>query len=155
MTTTEIMDKIDTMINANYVVIGILIVILIAFGFALYYFAKSLIATLTNYRTYNKELKGEVKGVGNSLKDTSADNEIYIEPSSPDDAEIETTSKPQVDPKKFMPRSRKEFIAELEKQNMEYNEQKTNYLVHQLNYPENDDVVDERILYKEYDNYKY
>ena len=151
MTTTEIMDKIDSMIHANYIVVGIFILILIAFGFALYYFAKSLITTITNYRTYNKELKGEVKGVGSSLKDTSADNEIYIEPASPDDAEVET----QVDPKKFMPRSRKEFINELETQNKEYNEQKTNYLVNQLNYPENDDIVDERILYKEYDNYKY
>jgi len=62
---------------------------------------------------------------------------------------------PQVDPTKFMPKSKRDFITQLEVDNANYNQQKTDFLVNDLNYPDNDDVVDEKVLYADYDDYRY
>jgi membrane protein insertase Oxa1/YidC/SpoIIIJ len=152
---TIITNQIDNMINSNILIIFILFILLIVLGFALYYFVKSLITTLSNYYTNRTNVKTTLKGSGESLKDRNADNEVYHEPPNPDDAEADLDMSSRIDPAKFMPKSKREFLKSLEQENKSYNNEKTSFVVNQLNYPSNDDIIDERILYKDYDNYTY
>lgn len=92
-----------------------------------------------------------------SLKDKAADNEEYPEQSDPNnpDVEGEDDMRVVVDPAKFMPKPKRDFIGKLTLENKDYNKDKTEFVTRKLNYPENDDIVDEKILYKDYDNYQY
>jgi hypothetical protein len=132
----------------------VLVLLLIALVLALYYFASSLIATISNYNLNRNVAKNVLKG-GDSLKDTVADNETYPEPIDPDDPDPDVDLAPKEDPKKFMPRAKREFIRDLELQNVAYNQQKTDILVNDLNFPLNDDLVDDKVMYADYDNYQY
>jgi hypothetical protein len=91
-----------------------------------------------------------------SLKDKTADNEDYPEQvdenEQKDDDEVFRVA---VDPAKFMPKTKRDFLTDLNIQNKTYNEEKTNYVTRRLNYTHNDDVVNANILYKNYDDYNY
>lgn len=150
----EILQKINTMITNNMLILGVLVLLLIALVLALYYFASSLIVTISNYNSHRNVAKNVLKG-GDSLKDTAADNEIYPEPVDPDDLDPDIDLTPKEDPKKFMPRAKREFIKELELQNIAYNKEKTDILINDLNFPSNDDLVDDKVLYADYDDYQY
>ena len=148
------LNMINNMIYNNWLIIGVFLLLLVALALSLYYFATSLISTISTYNTNRVTLKQFSKG-GDSIKDTSADNELYPEPIDPDDVEPDFNVTPQIDPKKFMPRPKREFISELELQNVDYNKKKSDFLINELNYVENDDVVDDKVLYADYDDYKY
>ncbi len=148
----QVLQKIDNMINGNMLILGVFLLLLIALGLSLYYFVSSLIQTVTIHNTNKLEIRSKLKG-GNSIKDTTADNEIYLEPGDKDDIEVDLA--PAIDPKKFMPRGKREFISQLKLDNLDYNKKKTEILVNDLNYTENDDLVDDKILFPDYDNYEY
>lgn len=151
----KILEKINNMISSNMLILGVFFLLLVALCLALYYFVSSLIFTISNYNTAKITLKSQLTSKGESVKDTTADNETYPEPVDPNDAEVEFNLAPQVDPNKFMPRSKREFINLITSDNEDYNKKKTEILLNEFNYEENDDLVDEKILYSDYDNYKY
>lgn len=148
-------EKIQRMINNNIAIVLILVLLIGFLGVSLFYFGNALFTTLKNFYI-NREVSRSTPTSTNSLKDRKADNEIYEEASNPNDAELpETELKVEVDMKQFMPRYKKDFINALETGNKQYNEDKTQLMTKRLNYPENDDIVDQKILYKAYDNYTY
>lgn len=149
----QILKQIDTMIKNNIITIIILLILLSVLGFGLYYFVKSIITTLSKYYTMKDANKVPTVN-SDSLKDKAADNEEYPEqsdPNNPDEDDLRIV----VDPSKFMPKAKRDFITKLTLENKGYNNAKTEFVTRKLNYNENDDIVDEKILYKEYDNYKY
>lgn len=153
--TVVIMQKLNSMINSNVLIIGILFLLIGALVMGLYFFLRSLITTLTEYHTRIQNSQN-VKNVSESLNDRSADNEYYPEPRDPDSTDLEDgISGDRIDPTKFMSRKKREFLKNLELENQTYNKEKTDMMVRRLNYPENDDIVDSKILYKDYDDYKY
>lgn len=153
VSSVQVMKQLDSMIKSNITIILILILLIAIFGFGLYYFGSSLISTLNKYyaqrdqtRTSNSE----------SLKDKAADNEEYPEQPDPNNPSVDDEDlRVPVDPTKFMPKSKRDFITKLALENKAYNKDKTEFVTRKLNYPENDDVVDDKILYKDYDNYQY
>jgi hypothetical protein len=151
VSSVQVIKQLDTMIKNNITVIAILLIILGVLGFGLYFFSKSLFNTLSKYydmKTVNKTSNSE------SLKDKAADNEEYPEQPDPNNPEEEDL-KIVVDPSKFMPKAKRDFVTKLTLQNKEYNQAKTDFVTRKLNYDENDDIVDSKILYKDYDNYNY
>jgi len=151
VSSVQVLKQLDLMIKNNVMVIVILLVVVAVLGFGLYYFVKSLISTLAKYydmkktnMTYNSE----------SLNDKAADNEEYPEQPDPNNPEEEDL-KIVVDPSKFMPKAKRDFITKVTLENQGYNNAKTEFVTRKLNYDTNDDVVDSKILYKDYDNYNY
>jgi hypothetical protein len=151
----RILQQINSMISGNMLILAVFFILLIALCLALYYFASSLMSTISYYNASKAVRKSQLTGKGESIKDTSVDNEIYPEPVDPKDAEQEFDPTPQIDPKKFMPRGKRDFVKQLENENEDYNKQKTDFLVNEMKYKENDDVIDETVMYKDYDNYNY
>ncbi len=150
-----IVEKIQRMINNNIAIVFILVLLVIFLIVSLFYFGSSMFKTLKDYYI-NREVSKSDPSTTNSLRDKNADNEIYEEPTNEDDADqTDAEFKIQVDPAKFMPRARRNFVKELDIENKQYNEDKTQFMTKRLNYPVNDDIVDEKILYKDYDNYTY
>ena len=155
MSSAVLVQSIQRMINNNVAIVFILIVLIGFLGVSLFYFGSSIFTTLKNYYINRSASKPDPSST-NSLKDKNADNEVYNEPSDPNDAEIDVVeTKKDIDPSKFMPRYKKDFIQKLEMENKQYNEDKTTLMTRKLNYPVNDDVVDSKVLYKSYDNYTY
>lgn len=151
---SAVIEMIKKMINNNIAIICILVVVVIFLIASLLYFGSSLTTTLTNYYI-NRGGPEKSAATSNSLKSKTADDEVYQDPYNPNDADPEPDNKIKIDPTNFMPRSKKDFLSNLAVENTKYNEDKTMMLTRRLNYPENDDVVDDKILYKDYDNYKY
>jgi len=151
-----IMQKINSMIAQNVLIIGMLIALLAGLLYGLYYFTNSFITTLSIYHTASKNSRA-TQNVSESLGDKSADNEFYPEPKDPNDDSIGELGQGAtfVDPAKFMPKKKREFLKRLDEENKEYNAQKTEMMTRRLNYPENDDVVNSKVLYKDYDDYQY
>lgn len=153
-----IVEKIQRMINNNIAIVFILFLLIGFLGVSLFYFSSSIFKTLKDYYINKGASKPDPKS-SNSLKDKNADNEVYEEPSNPNDAEVDTDNdtsfKIDVDPTQFMPKYKKDFLSALQTENKQYNEEKTQLMTKRLNYPVNDDIVDAKILYKEHDNYTY
>lgn len=153
VSSVQVMKQLDSMIKSNITIIIILLIMLVAFIFGLYYFGSSLISTLSKYYTSkanNNTFNAE------SLRDKAADNEEYPEPSDPNNLDVEEDDlRPMVDPSRFMPKAKRDFLNKLALENREYNNEKTEFVTRKLDYPENDDVIDDKILYKDYDNYQY
>lgn len=153
VSSVKVLKQLDSMIKSNITIIIILFVMVVILGFGLYYFVNSLISTLSKYQS-RKEMNRTSNS--ESLKDKAADNEEYPEQSDPNNIDVEEDDmRVVVDPTKFMPKPRRDFISKLTVENKEYNKEKTEFVTRKLNYPENDDVVDDKILYKDYDNYQY
>lgn len=151
VSSVQVLKQLDMMIKNNIMVIIILLVVVAVLGFGLYYFGKSFISTLTKYydmKQTNKTSNSE------SLKDKAADNEEYPEQPDPNNPEEEDL-RIVVDPSKFMPKAKRDFITKLTLENIGYNNAKTEFVTRKLNYEANDDIVDSKILYKDYDNYNY
>lgn len=143
-----VLQKIGNMISSNVFIIIVFILLVLVLLFGLYYFVNSFIKTLSNYYTLTNQ---QPPSVSDSLKDKSADNEYYPDPAEDEEEPLAIS----VDPTKFMPKSKRDFLKRIEQENKDYNEEKTNLMTRRLNYPENDDIVDSRILYKDYDDYTY
>ena len=151
VSSVQVLKQLDLMIKNNVMVIGILLIVVLVLVLGLYYFGRSFVSTLTKYyemKQTNKTSNSE------SLKDKAADNEEYPEQPDPNNPEEEDL-KIVVDPSKFMPKAKRDFITKLTLENKGYNDAKTEFVTRKLNYDDNDDIVDSKILYKEYDNYKY
>lgn len=153
--TVVIMQKLNSMINSNVLIIGMLVFLIAVLVMSLYFFLRSLISTLTTYHTRLQNTK-EFKNITDSLNDRAADNEYYPEPRDPNSTDFDDSIVGErIDPTKFMPRKKREFLKNIELENKDYNAEKTEMMIRRLNYPENDDIVDSKILYKDYDDYKY
>lgn len=151
VSSVQVLKQLDLMIKNNVMVIVILLIVIAVLGFGLYYFGRSFVSTLTKYyelKQTNKTSNSE------SLKDKAADNEEYPEQPDPDNPE-EDDLKIVVDPSKFMPKAKRDFITKVTLENKGYNDAKTEFVTRKLNYDRNDDIVDSKILYKDYDDYNY
>lgn len=151
MSGAQVLQKINTMVSSNITIIFILVILIVVLGIGMFYFTRSLIKTLNNY--YRNRIVVDTSG-GDSLKDKSADNEDYPDPADPDSKEDDEL-KAVIDPSNFMAKGKRDFLTNLKIENKEYNKEKTEFVTRRLNYSTNDDIVDDKIMYKDYDNYDY
>jgi hypothetical protein len=149
-----ILQKINNMISSNITILLITVLVTVILGFSFYFFGSSLIRTLNSYYTNRDANKVNTSNSG-SLKDKTADNEDYPEQDTENEQKDEDVFQVPVDPAKFMPKTKRDFLTDLEIENKVYNEEKTEFVTRRLNYSQNDDVVNAKILYKQHDNYNY
>ena len=155
-----LIDELKRLINDNYTLIVIYIILLSLFLYALYYVGSDLSGIVKDYLKMSKmevepvkKSDPSVKNSGNQ-KDTSADNDYY-----PD---VNDESAPQnpgtVDTKKPKDYRTKEELSFFNKLNItynEYNSQKSQYISQVYQGRNNDDIVDDNIEYSKYDDYDY
>ena len=136
-----ILKKLQNMLNDNYTMLIVMIVLLSLLGLALWYFINSLKNTLVNYYKNKKVLdvaSNSIGDISNNQHDTKADNEIYYETPSEDPN--------KKDPSTFIPKEKQEFIKKVETDYKDINDYKTKYISDTYD-KDNDDVIDAKILY--------
>lgn len=127
---------IGRMLSDNYTLLIVFVIVSFLILFVLNYFFKQARATYNDYK------KNKAQSEQNST-DVNADNEI--EPDENDEP---------VDTNKYQDPNRRQFYKGIDDIYKEYNVEKSKYI--EVNYgKENDDYVDQKVAYKEYDNYNY
>jgi hypothetical protein len=155
--------RFDKLFYDKFTLLCIYIVILFVFIFMLYYFIKDLIKIISEHyreKAYsdpekpNKNGKVDPNRDSDNPKDKDADDEIYLVDgeSIPNKA---FTAKAPVIPTDHKDPNEKRFINNLNTKYSEYNAQKTKYIEKNFNNKENDDIINEKILYSKYDDYEY
>jgi hypothetical protein len=157
-----ILIKYDKLFYDKLTLVCVYIVILIVFLLMLYYFIKHFINILREYyreKAYNDvgklntNSKVDPNRDSENTRDKEADNEFY-----PVDAESTPpgnfTMKMPTKPSDHKDANEKRFIEDLNTKYADYNAQKTKYIQQKYN-EDNDDKIDEQILYSKYDDYKY
>jgi hypothetical protein len=149
--------------NDCYVVIVIFVVLTALIVIAIVYLIKHLMAVVKNYEK-NKGLRenvGDSAATGQSSidpnidtqnpRDASADDEVYDE--NADNTKM--SSIPQLQPDEYMEQSKQNFYKDMDKIYNDYNLQKSTYIANTYDGRENDDIVDKKVLYPDYDDYDY
>lgn len=141
-----LLKKLDSMISDNYTLIFIWIVVTVILGLALSYFASSLSKTLKDY--YKGKQKSEVNPPNSdNIRAKEDDDYNYYDPVSEDPV--------KVDPNDSLEPNKKEYIKNMSATYNEYNNLKTEYLNKTYSGRKNDDLIDSKVQYKTYDDYKY
>ena len=91
--------------------------------------------------------KAEVSSLKNNPFDPNNDNEKYFSTSK--------DSPNYIDPNQFLDKDKKEFINKIDSVFKEYNIEKDKYITNNFEGRENDDIIDKRVLYDDYDVYSY
>lgn len=142
--------KLQNMLSDNYTMLVIMVVLIGILGLVLFYFGNSLSKTLTNYYK-NKKVANDAStataAVSDNQRDEKADNEIYYE-----DVKDDPNKK---DPALYFDKTKRDFIEDLDSQYKDINTLKSQYISSTYNGKQNDDIIDQKVLYKDYDNYKY
>lgn len=139
-----LLKKLDSMISDNYTLIVIFFIVMIILGMAAIYFFRSLKA---NLGVYWKDKRKSKAPAGENPRIAEDDKYIYYD-NVKDDPE-------PVQPRENMPVNTTEFVTNMEKTYEEYNKLKSEYIKNTTSSRDNDDLVDESVLYKKYDDYKY
>jgi hypothetical protein len=142
--------KLENMINDNYTLIFLWFVITIILGLSLYYFFNSIKKTLQSFWNARKELNSKSSSASqasNNPRIATDDDYTYYE-----DAKEEPVN---VDPTEYMPASKRKALEDLKTKYSTYNETKTQYIQNVYSGRQNDDTIDDKVIYAEYDNYKY
>lgn len=139
-----LLKKIDSMISDNYTLLFVLVVVLVIVGLALSYFVNSLKNTITTYLK-NRPPKEESNGDNPRVKDDD-DNQYYDNPN--DDPQY-------IDPNEFLPKEQRDYIKDVDTTFKEFNKLKTEYIKNTYEGRDNDDYIDQTILYDKHDNYTY
>ena len=127
---------IGRMLSDNYTLLIVFVLVSAMIIFVLNYFFKQARATYNDYK------KNKAQSEANST-DPNADNEV-----EPDENEE------PVDTNKFQDVNKQKFFKGIDDVYREYNTEKSKYI--EVNYgKENDDYVDQKVAYKDYDNYNY
>lgn len=133
--------KIQRMISENYLMIFVCIVMLIIIGYMLYFTINQIVDCV---RVYHKAINVQ-NVIGVSFKSNNIqDNEVY-ESETPYNA---------FDPINHFEPGKAEFMSNLEKRYDDYNTAKSKYILSTYERT-NDDIVDQKTLYKEHDDYDY
>lgn len=127
---------IGRMLSDNYTLLIVFVLVSAMIIFVLNYFFKQARATYNDYK------KNKAQSASNP-DDPQADNEI--EPDENDEP---------VDTKKYQDAGKQQFYKNIDTAYKEYNTEKSKYI--EVNYgKENDDYVDQKVAYREYDDYNY
>lgn len=136
------------MIGDNYTLIAISLTITIILLISLIYFINSLIKTIKNYRKTKIDFsKAESSSLKNNPFDPNNDDEKYYSTSK--------DSPNYIDPTEFLDKDKKEFISKIDNVFKEYNTEKNKYISNNFEGRDNDDIIDQRVLYDDHDNYSY
>lgn len=140
-----LLKKLDYMISDNYTLLFIFIIIMAILTMCFLYFFKSL---KTNLSTYFKDKAKVKEPSGDNPRIGTDDSYTYYEIAKDDPEPVE--------PKDMMPVGKKEFIKNVDDVYKQYNDLKSEYIKKTYTSGKtNDDVIDIKTLYKEYDDYKY
>lgn len=157
------MERLNRLRNDCYVVIIIFIVLTALIVLGLVYLIKHLLKVVNNYEK-NKGLREDTSNsaaTGTSSidpnidaqnpRDKTADDEVYDESA----VDTKTSSVPVKQPYEYMETSKLDFYKTMENAYTDYNLQKSKYIANTYDGRENDDVVDKKVLYPDYDDYDY
>jgi hypothetical protein len=153
----------DRLFSDKMTLLLIYFVIAAIFGFGLYYIIKHLVSVIQDYykqrgnlepSKLDKNSKVDPNRDSENPRDKEADNEFY-----PVDAESTppttfTTTAP-IKPTDRKDPNEKRFYENVEKKYSDYNTQKTKYIQQYYNGTDNDDIINEKIAFAKYDDYKY
>lgn len=152
-----LLKKINLMLSDNYTLLFVLLLIFLVLGVSLHYFVGSLRKTLTHYIEGKKDMsklgqpntkKPSVLLGNGDPRNPMEDQEVYF----PDPKKEDPT---YVDPVDFMEKDKKNFLKKVDTAYKEYNESKSRYISSTYNGRENDDMVNQQMMYPEYDDYNY
>lgn len=142
-----LLKKLEGMISDNYTMLFILFIILSVLLLALYYFGSSLIKTISIWWRNVQEKRGNGgKSSADNPRAKEDDNDIYYDNPKEDPN--------YADPFKYAPSGQREYVDNMDKAYKEYNDKKTSYITNTYQ-KQNDDIIDQKVIYKEYDNYSY
>lgn len=140
------------LVNDNYTILIVFVVLSVFLLLIFLYFFKNVMNTIKLYNKHAKRLELAPAPTDNQY-DKDADNEKYK--SKDIDPDVDAFNLRAIeDPADYMPRTKKEFIKEMDTKYQEYNTLKSDYII--TNHKKtSDDVVDSQVLFKKYDDYKY
>lgn len=155
-----LLKKINIMITDNYTLLFVLVIILGVLGVSLWYFISSFKKTIKNYLDGKREVleagkaappkdkKQTASMVGGDPKNPQEDNEIYY-------MDPKTDNPTLVDPNEFLPKEKKAFLSSVDTAYEDYNLHKTRYITSTYNGRDNDDIINDQVMYSDYDDYDY
>jgi hypothetical protein len=145
-----LMKKIENMIGDNYTLIFLWFIVTVILGISLFYFLNSIKKTLKDFFNARKEFNTKTQSSSQSSNNpriATDDNYLYYE-----DVKEEPTN---IDPTEYMPASKRKALEDLKSKFTTYNETKTQYIQNTYSGRKNDDTIDDKVLYAEYDEYRY
>jgi predicted PurR-regulated permease PerM len=122
---------ISKMLSDNYTLLIIFIIIIGLLLFLAIYFINQIKTTVKDYNR-------NIQKTGSTI---NTENEVYL-----DEPEV-------LDPNTYQDPNKQQFYKNVDTVYKEYNKEKTNYIKSTYN-KENDDSIDNRIIYSKYDDYK-
>lgn len=144
---------INSLVTDNYTVLVIFIVISTFLFIIIYYFAKNMFNTIRRYQRYNRKLELSPPQTDNQM-DPESDSEQYTK-QAVDKSDIGVNKLlPRDEPLDYLSASRKDFLKDVKATYDDYNVLKSQYI--RSTYSKgNDDVIDENIMFRKHDDYKY
>ena len=145
---------ISKLISDNYMVLIIYIVVILFCIAVLYYFGNSIYKTIRNYYKYSKTIEVSPSQTDNQY-DVGADDEVYQKlEESIDKKRGFYKFDVRNDSEEHIRQTKREFIEDIKKRYEEYNKLKSDYILTTYN-KQNDDIIDQNILYDKHDDYSY
>jgi hypothetical protein len=146
---------ITKLINDNYTVIVVYIILIVFLCLIMAYFIGHIRGVIKTYWKNNNRVDLAPPPTDNQY-DKEADNEVYIKDTLT--ASYEMPSKYRLQSREnvyeHVPVGKQDFIKDVSSTYKEYNDLKSQYIKTDLK-ARNDDVIDTKILYKKYDDYTY
>lgn len=141
-----VIKKLESMISDHYTLILVFTVCTIITLLLLFYFGKSMKQTLSAYM--RNKTRRKVYAPTNNQRSPEDDDYMYYD-------NINEDPEPII-PRDRIPRGQLEFQDKVESAYKEYNDLKTQYLEKAFHKKDaNDDVINEKIKYDDYDKYRY
>lgn len=126
---------ISRMLSDNYTMLIIFAIVIALLIMVLSYFIKNTMRTLKDYKS----------NLQRSEAPKDKDSEVYVD---------DDNDNAVVDPKAYQESNKLNFMKQMDNAYQDYNLEKTSYIRATYNRT-NDDVVDNRVVYKKYDDYVY
>lgn len=151
-----LLKKINMMLSDNYTLLFALLLIFIVLGLSMSYFVNSLRATLKAYYDGKRDAdeaaaggkKGKKSGGDGDPRNPADDSEVYYNDPQKDDPVY-------TDPAKYMERNKRVFLENVATAYKQYNQEKSKYIAGTYAGRDNDDIIDDDVLYSAYDKYTY
>lgn len=145
---------ISSLITDNYTILIIFIVLGVFLFLIALYFIGHLRSTLRDYRKYNRKLE-LAPAPSNNQYDPDADNESYIKDDVKERGDMGLyKTQFRDDPMDYINKGKKDFLEDVQTKYDDYNVLKSQYIKNTYK-KDNDDVINERIMFSKYDNYEY
>lgn len=145
---------IASLITDNYTILIVFIALAIFIVAIAFYFINHMRTVLKDYNKYNRKLELAPPPTNNQY-DVGADDERYEKEDAKEKGDIGLYKMQFKDePMDYVPKGKKDFLEDVKTKYDDYNVLKSQYI--KTTYKKNnDDVIDNNILFSKYDDYEY